>query len=289
MNFLQKVIMGIAIGAADLVPGVSGGTLAFAFGIWEKILYTISEFARALLHLLRFNPRSTWQILRDTEWLLVIPVGLGIVTSLLIGASLVGHLYDNYPEYLRGCFLGIVLGTLPGAINHVSRWSRWHVLLVVFGASISFLLAGLPERAVQDPSLILIFLVAAFTICSTMLPGISGSFLLLIFGFYEIFIDAIRNRDIVIWAAFAGGSLVGMLTFASLIRQILRTHREVVLSVLLGLMLGGLRVLWPWLDDDRVLLKPTNMESLLLALGTILFGISAGYLLVLVTREKTAN
>ena len=281
--------MGIAIGGADLVPGVSGGTLAFAFGIWENVLYTISEFARALLHLLRFRPRTAWQIFRDADWLLVLPVGLGILSSLLIGASLVGHLYDNHPEYLRGCFLGIVVGTLPGAISHVSNWSRRHFLLVVFGASISFLLAGLPERSVEDPSLILIFLVAAFTICSTMLPGISGSFLLLIFGFYEIFIDAIRNRDIVIWATFAGGSFVGMLTFAALIRRILRTHREVVLALLLGLMLGGLRVLWPWLDDERALLKPANMESLLLASGCVLLGISAGYLLVIITREEAAN
>ena len=162
-------------------------------------------------------------------------------------------------------------------------WNVKHIVLAVVAAIIVFVITGLPPAVVDDPSPVVVALAAALAICALVLPGVSGSFLLLSLGLYEPTLQAVNERDLVYLGAFAVGAIVGLGSFVTLLTWLLNHRAAVTLAVLTGLMIGSLRALWPWQTDDRGLLAPTQAVGS--AVVAILIGMALVAMLLLVERR----
>lgn len=259
MTFIRFLLIGLVVGVVDLIPGVSGGTLAFAFGIWERIIAAIMGLLSVIRLLIAFRIKDCWASCKSIDWELLVPLGLGILLAIFAGASIIGSLLDTHPTYLRAFFLGLFLGVLSLPIRAVRKWNISLILLFLAGAIFAFFVAGIPQQTAQAPPLLVIFLIGGITICATILPGLSGSFLLMTFGVYEVLIDSVRDRNFLVCGVFTLGAIAGIFSFSSFLKLLLFKYREVVLAILLGLMIGGARILWPWLGHDRRLLPPEDI------------------------------
>lgn len=246
-NWLKIYLSGVLMGAADVVPGVSGGTIAFILGVYDRLITALSGVNQASLRmLLRGDFKSLWQHF-DGAFLLFL--GAGIVTSIVTIAGLITHLLAVYPLYLWSVFFGLILASAYFLIYQIHDFSARHfVVLVVgvaFGAGASLLV---PTQ--MDTSLQMVFLSGMVAICAMILPGISGSFLLLMMGMYGFILSAVKSADIPIIAVFAMGALIGLLSFSKLLNYLLHHARSMTLSLLTGVMLGALVKVWPWKVTD---------------------------------------
>lgn len=231
------------MGAADIVPGVSGGTIAFITGIYFRLLEAISSFPEAAWrHLPKAQFREFWQACDGT--FLICLFG-GILVSIATLASAIGYALEEYPILIWSFFCGLIVAS----VWHVSRQvrSRRAVLLLPFAAGVVFAwwvgnLSGMPLQ----PSLMMFFGAGALAICAMILPGISGSFILVILGMYAPVLDAIRAPDFSILSVFAIGCLAGLLSFARLITWAFSRFHDLVLALLIGFMVGALDKVWPW-------------------------------------------
>lgn len=231
------------MGAADIVPGVSGGTIAFITGIYFRLLEAISGLPEAAWqHLLKGRLRAFWQAC-DGGFLLCL-LG-GILVSIASLASAISYALDEYPILIWSFFFGLILA----AVWHVSRQvkSPRALLFAPFIVGVVFAwwvgtLAGMPVQ----PSLLTFFGAGALAICAMILPGISGSFILVILGIYAPVLDAIRAPDPAILAVFALGCLAGLLSVARLITWAFSRFHDLVLALLIGFMVGALDKVWPW-------------------------------------------
>ena len=239
-------VSGFLMGSADIVPGVSGGTIALVLGIYERLIVNIRQGARAASLLVRLDLRDAVRALRHVEWSFLLPLLLGIGTAIVTLASGLEHLLENEPVYLSAGFAGLIVGSVVVSYRELDERSvRTHGLLVL-SAVATFLLLGLRSGRFEDPSVLVLFGGGALAICAMILPGISGSFILLMIGLYETVLGAVEDRDLLALAAVGVGAVVGLAAFSTLLNWTLRRYREIVLAVLVGLMAGSLRVLWPW-------------------------------------------
>jgi putative membrane protein len=258
-----NLIRGVLIGVAEVIPGVSGGTIALIVGLYRRLIDAIADVVLAGRRLIT-GPRSeVAPLLRGLPWAMLLPVGIGMVAAVILGARIIAPLLDTHPEQMRALFfglvaagvvvpLGILLRTPPGGFG----WRDGVLVLVATVAAAA--LTGLPPGNVTDPPLFVVFLAAAFAICALVLPGVSGSFLLLSLGLYETTIAAVNERNFAYLAVFALGAIFGLAVFVSFLRWLLDHHARITMAVIVGLMLGSLRALWPWQDDDRNLLAPST-------------------------------
>jgi putative membrane protein len=251
-NYLRGVVMG----SADLVPGVSGGTMALITGIYERLVASVRGFTGLPFRMARGDRAATR---RDVEWLLLLPVLAGMGTAIVIGSGFIPDLLERYPERMYALFLGMIVASLPIPWRMIEQRSGRSWLLALVGAVVAFVLAGLPSGNVSDPSLIVVFGAAAIAICAMVLPGVSGSYLLLVLGMYEVTLDRVHEREMVYVAVFALGALVGLGVFSRVLAWLLEHHHGTTMAVLVGLMIGSTRALWPWqVEDDRTLLAPSG-------------------------------
>ena len=237
------------MGAADLVPGVSGGTIALVIGIYERLVASIREGSSALASLIRGRPSQFAQHLGRVEWLFLLPLLGGILLAVVSLASLLEHQLETNPTIMAGGFFGLVVGSVFIAWKLIRLPMPRHLAIgLVVGVTL-FLLLGLGEEAtVTDPSLLLFFGAGALAICAMILPGISGSLILLLIGMYAPVLAAVNDRDFASVGVFVLGAIVGLAVFSQILHWALRTHHDDVLAALVGLMAGSLRVLWPWPD-----------------------------------------
>jgi len=246
--------------------------MALIVGVYERLLRAISTGVSALLQLARLNLRDGWDGLKAVDWGLVVPLGLGIAGALLIGARFIPGLMDTYPHESRGLFFGLIAGSLIIPWARIEAPAVRHLLIAAAAAVIAFALVGLPPRAFPDPSLLYVFGCAAIAICAMILPGVSGAFLLLVFGIYEPTLEAINARDGLYVATFIGGAVLGLGAFAKLLTYLLQRIYDATMAVLVGLMAGSLRALWPYLAEDRSLLLPKSGEPIAAVIGLALLG-----------------
>lgn len=249
------LVRGFLIGCAELVPGVSGGTVALVTGVYEQLIDSASHVLAAVRRLLTGPDRggSVRVELRRTDWRLVLPVLLGMATAVVTMAGLMSAFVTEQPEHARGLFLGLVavsilvpLRMLPPATHLVWR----DALVVLVAAAAAFVLVGLAGgREITDPPLLLVLAAAAVAICALVVPGVSGSFFLLAIGLYTPTLDAVHDRDLGYVAVFALGAAIGLASFVRLLSYLLTTHRRTTLLAMAGLMLGSLRALWPWQES----------------------------------------
>jgi putative membrane protein len=238
--------VGFAMGTADVVPGFSGGTVALVTGIYERLIANVRQGARVLSLVLRARLREAWLAFLAVEWTFVVPLLVGILGAIAVLASALSRLLRDEPVVMSALFLGLVLGASVLAVRELRRPTPAHALVGAATAVVTFVGLGLSAGTVADPPLLAFFAAAAVAICAMILPGVSGSFLLLLLGMYLPVIDAVEGRDVVTLVVFALGAVAGLASFSTLLNWLLRRFHDLVLAGLIGLMVGSVRVLWPW-------------------------------------------
>lgn len=278
IRWLGHVLQGVAIGAANVIPGVSGGTMALLFGIYERLIELLGSLFKAGLDLVRLDFSSFRTRMRDISWGFFLALTAGILIAPLAGAKLIPEWLEAWPEASRSLFFGLILGSLPIPWLRISERSVGNAIWMVGAAALAFYLVGLPPRDVVDPSLLAYFLAAAVAICAMILPGVSGAFLLLILGMYRPLFEAIDARNLAVIGAFGLGAGLGLGSFALLLRWLLDRYHNATMAVLVGLMAGSLRSLWPWLADDRTLQWPASGDGVMTIVlwGVLGLVVSAG-------------
>ena len=231
------------MGAADIVPGVSGGTVAFLMGIYEELIQSIKTVSGTTLKLfLQGKWRAAWQ---SVPFRFVIPLGLGLMTAIFTLARAFAYLLNTYPQFLWAFFFGLVLASVYVVSKRVVTWDMHDYIAAGVTAVLAYIIVG--AVPVETPNTLLaLFVSGAIAICAMILPGVSGSFLLVIMGKYEQILSAVNNRDIVSLVVFALGAAVGLSLFSRVLSYLFRKHHDIVVAVLTGFMLGSLRKIWPW-------------------------------------------
>jgi len=241
---------GFAMGMADLVPGVSGGTVAFIAGIYDPLLHSLSALSGdGLKAVLKGDLRAAWGAVNG-PFLLALAVGIGAAIVTL--ATPLHWLLENEPTLLRAFFVGLVAASVPLVGKHVGGWGLDAWVWAAVGCAVAGFITSLPPLVQSaHPA----FLVAAgmLAICAMLLPGISGSFLLLILGAYAPVLLAVRTLDVTKIAAFGAGALLGLLAFSRVLKWLLETKRRPTLAILTGFLVGSLQALWPWKAQVRPL------------------------------------
>jgi putative membrane protein len=255
-KLLTHTVHGAVIGSANVIPGVSGGTMALIFGIYEDLIHSLSAGFTASLRALRLDLVGMRSKLREIDWILIAGLAIGVLAILVAGGKLVPYLLDTYPQQSRGLFFGLIIGSLAIPWLRMSGVRAHHVLLTVLAAAIAFTLVGLPPREVDSPGLVAIFLTAMVAITAMILPGVSGAHLLLVLGMYTSTFRAINERDLGFIVVFALGAGIGLGSFAKFLNWLLARYHDATMAVLIGLMAGSLRALWPWADVDGALRMP---------------------------------
>jgi len=266
-----QVVRGFAMGAADVVPGVSGGTVALVLGIYERLIHNVRQGAQALKALVTADLAGTRRQLAAVEWRFLVPLLAGIGTAILSLAHLIETALEDHPVPMSGLFFGLVAASAVVAFRLVGRWGTRQVGTLIVVALVAFAFLGLSSAERVDPPFWAFFLAGAVAICAMILPGISGSFILLMLGMYDAVLAAVNDREVGLLAVFAVGCVLGLALFSSVLDWALRHHHDTVMAGLVGLMVGSLRVLWPWPAgmEDAGLAAPGDDAglALLLALG----------------------
>ena len=237
---------GIAMGVADVVPGVSGGTIALVFGIYEKLLENISKCALCLGKILRADFFSFRQELKKIDFSFLLPVIFGMLVTIVSVSGVMVDLLEKHPEPMSGLFFGLVAGSTVIACSLLNYWNLQKTIVSLVTAILFFFILGLRSTVFDDPSLWIFFFSGFVAICAWILPGVSGAFLLLILGNYAAVLSAIDHQEFTKLFVLSIGAIIGLALFSTLLKTLLEKHRDLVISCLVGLMLGSSRVLWPW-------------------------------------------
>ena len=237
---------GVAMGAADVVPGVSGGTIAVVLGIYERLLDAVRGAAAAAGRLLRGDWRGCGRRLAGVDWWLVVPLLAGILGTIVLLASVIETQLEERPETMAGLFCGLVAASAVSACRLFDWRGTVQASLMAASAAATFALLGLQSGPVADPSLPVLAGAGAVAVCAMILPGISGAFLLLMLGMYGAVIGVVTEARYADAAVFLAGAAVGLALFSTLLGRLLDRARNPVMAVMVGLMAGSLRVLWPW-------------------------------------------
>lgn len=234
---------GMGMGAADVVPGVSGGTVAFITGIYERLLNAIKSInPTALGLLLKEGIGAAWKHIDGTFLLFLFA---GIFTSLLTLAKAIKWCLAAYPQLLWAFFFGLIIASCWYIIKQVDKWNMTAIIGLVVGAVIAYTITILaPSQASTAPWMV--FLAGAIAICAMILPGVSGSFILLLMGMYQHVLQAVTDRNIVFLLLFLMGCIVGLLSFSHLLSWTFKHFKNTTLALLSGFMVGSLNKVWPW-------------------------------------------
>jgi len=240
---LGIAVRGLAIGAADVVPGVSGGTIAFITGIYEELIETISNVNLGLLKTLKSDGiKAFWTQLNGN---FIVALFAGIIISISSLANLISYLLESFPIIVWSFFFGLVLASIKLMTKQVKKWTAPTILGFIIGTGIAFWITILPPMQ-QAGADWYIFLSGTIAICAMILPGISGSFILLLLGSYQTVLGAVKEVDLMKIAIFGFGCIIGLLSFSHLLKWMFRKYEHVTIAVLSGFLLGSLNKLWPW-------------------------------------------
>lgn len=231
------------MGASDVVPGVSGGTMALILGIYEELIQSIKAFDWDCLRLVLRGRFS--QLLDKVPWGFLLPLGMGILTAIFTLARGLSWLLNEYPVAVWSFFFGLVLASAFVVGRRIEKWN-WSTLLgIVLSAIAAYVLVGLVPINTPE-TLSFIYLCGAVAICAMILPGISGSFILVLLGKYQYVLDAVGRLDVVVLGVFTAGTATGILLFVRLLSWLLNKYHQMTMAGLTGLMIGSLRKIWPW-------------------------------------------
>jgi putative membrane protein len=278
------------MGSADVVPGVSGGTVALVLGIYPRLIDNVRQGARVLGRLARVDVRGAVDAFKAVEWLFIVPLLAGIGVAIVTLAHSIETALEDHPVAIAGLFFGLVVGSIVVSSRMLKLDLPRLTVLAVVAAS-AFLLLGLRTGEADAPALWFVFVAGSIAICAMILPGVSGSFLLLMLGMYEYVIGSVNARDLAVLAVFGAGAVLGLAGFSSALHWALHRHPDTVLAALVGLMVGSLRVLWPWPDGTETVAMGAPRGQLLLPVLLALLGagVVIGVSWVASVREQRAE
>ena len=279
-DYLRLSLYGFIMGSADVVPGVSGGTMAFILGIYDELIDSIRSALPFLRELAALRWRAAFAIF---PWKFLLALGAGIAIAILSLANVMHWALETHPTLIYALFFGLIVASVFVVRNRIRAW-RWPVLLAVaVSAVFAFLLVGL--RPAQTPeSLWFVFLSGMVAICAMILPGISGAFILVLLGKYQFILNALTSLNLPVILVFMLGAATGIIAFSNVLRWLLNHYHDLTVAALMGFMIGSLREVWPWKETQLVGDVPTQVVpvlpgaldgEVLLALGLMLLGFVA--------------
>ena len=233
------------MGAADIVPGVSGGTIALVLGIYTHLIDTVRDGAAVLGAAVKGDFSGVVEKFKAVDWAFLLPLLLGIGVAIIALSHTIERLLEDYPVRMAAAFFGLVVGSIVVTAQRL-KLDPVRAATLVGVAIVAFFVLGLRSGPVSDPALWYVFIAGAIAICAMILPGISGSFLLLMLGVYETTTGAVKDMDLAYIAVFGLGAVLGLAGFSTVLHWALHHYHQLMLAGLTGLMLGSLRVLWPW-------------------------------------------
>ncbi|USE33966.1 DUF368 domain-containing protein [Endozoicomonas sp. SCSIO W0465] len=242
-SYFALIAKGIAMGAADVVPGVSGGTIAFITGIYDRLLNALKSINPSLLKVL--GHEGVAGIWRRIDGTFLVCVFGGVLTSILLFAHVITWFLVTCPEMLWAFFFGLILVSGLHMIRQVHHWNISTLFTLIAGIVIAYAVGVLTPNSLE-PEPVILFFAGAIAICAMILPGISGSFILLMMGLYSPVIDAVKSLNFTVLMIFGLGCIGGLLSFSHVLSWLLKKHRDLAISLLTGLMLGALGKVWPW-------------------------------------------
>jgi putative membrane protein len=273
-DYLKLVISGIAMGAANVIPGVSGGTMAFILGIYEELIDSIKKFASGEFFrmVLKFEFKK---IYTEMPWQFLLAIGIGVLTAIASLAKILSYSLKNYPEITYAFFFGLIIASILMVMKMVRKWSIGTAAALLAGAAAAFLIVTLVP--VETPQTWWnLFLCGVIIICAMILPGISGSFLLLILGQYKYVLgslnllisagmallkgEKIPDADLIVNAVstlmwISAGCIVGLGAFSHFLNWLFKKFHDITVATLIGFMIGSLWKLWPWQKITEVMLR----------------------------------
>ena len=282
------LLKGMGMGAADVVPGVSGGTIAFIVGIYEELIDSIKSINGASLKLLFTGKIAAFWKAINANFLLAIVAGIGI--SIFSLAKLITWLLVTHPILVWAFFFGLVLASTCFVSKDIKQWNWKSILSFIIGAIIAYYIT-VATPAETPTNLFFIFLCGAIAICAMILPGISGSFILVLLGKYFYIMEAVKTLNIPVMLVFICGAALGITSFSRVLSYALRRFHDTTIEVLAGFMLGSLNKVWPWKEtietytDSHGVIKPLVEANILPdqllweAVGLMIFGFAIVYFL----------
>ncbi|PQJ77878.1 DUF368 domain-containing protein [Polaribacter porphyrae] len=265
-DYLVIGFKGLAMGAADVVPGVSGGTIAFISGIYEELLGSISNINLELLKTLKNEGfKIAWQKANGNFLLALFS---GIFISIVSLAKLIKWLLEHEPILLWSFFFGLVLASIIYVAKQITKWNFLSIIALIIGAFIAYYITTLNPLVNENSSLLFMFLAGALAICAMILPGISGAFILVLLGAYKPILSAVNDRDLKTITVVGLGAIVGLLSFSKVLKWLFANYKNYTLATLTGFIIGSLNKIWPWKETltwrtnshgDKV---PFNQQSI---------------------------
>lgn len=294
-DYMILALKGMGMGAADVVPGVSGGTVAFIVGIYEELIDSIKSInTKALALFFKGNFAEFWTTVNGS-FLLSIVSGIGI--SVFSLAKIITFLLTTYPILIWSFFFGLVLSSTYFVSKEIKAWSLSRYIAFALGSLIAFYITvATPAETPTD--LWFIFLCGAIAICAMILPGISGSFILVLLGKYFYIMEAVKSFNIPIILTFIAGASIGIISFSNILSYLLKRFHDITIAVLGGFMLGSLNKVWPWKEvietytDSHGVVKPLIENNIFPnayifpAFGLMVFGFILVYILEKISAKK---
>lgn len=254
-------LKGVAMGAADAVPGVSGGTIAFISGIYEELISTISNINLSLFKtLFQKGVKQFWKKLNGN---FIVALISGVIISFVSFMKLAKYLLEYHPVLIWSFFFGLIIASIYFVGKQITKWNIGTVIAFILGTIIAYYISTLPSMENSESSYFL-FIAGAIAICAMILPGISGSFILIILGAYKTLSDAIHDIDLKKIALFACGAVFGLLSFSHVLKWLFKHYHNITLAILTGFIFGSLNKVWPWKETLSWYTNSKGIETPLL-------------------------
>jgi len=244
VDYIKLFFKGVFMGIADAIPGVSGGTIALLLGIYEELISTISGLNFSLITKLKNNGfKSFWESLNGN---FLITLVLGIVISLILFVKISANLLTSHPLYVWSFFLGLILATVYVIYKLIESWNLVNIISTLLMIAFSIILTSHSLDISDDTNLFYILICGIIASSAMILPGISGSLILVILGVYKILVEALDNLDIKIITSFIVGAIIGVISFSKILKWLFKNYKSLAYSIMLGLVIGSIEKIWPW-------------------------------------------
>ncbi len=300
-NLFQYIIIalkGMAMGAADVVPGVSGGTIAFISGIYEELITALNNINFKLLKIWRQKGiKAAWKALNGN---FLLALFVGILVSVISLAKLISWLLENEPILVWSFFFGLVFASVFFVARDITRWDLGIILTFIIGAALAYFITGLPPTD-NSSSLPFLFMSGALAVCAMILPGISGAFILVLLGSYKTVLDAVHEKNLLVLSVVFLGAVFGLLSFAKLLKWMFGHYKNLTLALLTGFILGSLNKIWPWketletklIGEKTVVLSEVNISPFSMAgnnqLGYAILLALLGFSVIFILEKAAAK
>ena len=277
VDYIKLFFKGVFMGIADAIPGVSGGTIALLLGIYEELISTISGLNFGLITKLKNNGfKSFWESLNG-NFLITLVLGIGI--SLILFVKISANLLTSHPLYVWSFFLGLILATVYVIYKLIESWNLVNIISTLLMIAFSILLTSDSLNISDDTNLFYILICGIIASSAMILPGISGSLILVILGVYKILVEALDNLDFKIISSFIVGAVIGVISFSKILKWLFNNYKSLAYSIMLGLVIGSIEKIWPW--NKSFSAELSNLD-LFLSISLVILGFIIVFIL-----EKT--